>query len=82
MNLLKMSISLAICCVALPSIANAQCTPFSGSCGGSGQISCSEAHAPYLACLEAQRQKRTGNVGPIQTKENDPAVNTDKKVKQ
>lgn len=66
---------------AVPSIAFA-CTPYTGSCGGSGQISCSEANKPYFACLEAQRQKPVGNVGPNNTKEGDPSVNTSRDVKR
>jgi hypothetical protein len=66
----------------VPSIVSA-CTPYTGSCGGPGQISCSEANASYLACIAAQQQKPAGNVGPNNSvKENDPSVNKSRDVKR
>ncbi len=59
------------------------CTPYTGSCGGPGQISCSAANQSYFACLEAQRQKPAGNVGPNNNmRESDPAVNKSRDIKR
>ena len=44
-------ISLAM--FSMTSSSQAACTPFTGSCGNSGQISCQAANAPYYACLKA-----------------------------
>jgi len=81
---MKSIVSLIIgltCSAALPTLAHAQCTPYTGSCGNAGQISCSEANAAYVACVAAQQRRPTGNVGPNNTKEGDPSVNTSREVK-
>lgn len=75
MNLFLAAITFAALVVAA-NVAHARCFPFTGNCGRPGQISCSEANAAYLACSAAQSQRPTGQVGPNNTKEGDPAVTT------
>lgn len=51
------------------------CTPFTGSCGGPGQISCSAANAGYRACLEAEKNAgKCPNCGPTNLSPDSPKI--------
>jgi hypothetical protein len=55
-----------ICIVAVfgGTSAKAACVPFTGSCGGPGQISCSQANETYRGCLLREKPPIVG-VGSV-----------------